>query len=70
MSSDVLNQIMNTIYNIGASFMTILGFQQVIKNGTVTWKAPSFNDFVTRVIEILIVALIVVFIVKRVLLNV
>ena len=64
--SAFLNDLTTAIYNIGSSMMIMLGFQKV--NGG--WKAPDFGEFIKRTVEIIITALVGVFIVKYILTKV
>jgi len=64
--TDVLEGISNALYNFGSFMLQLLGFQLV--GGQ--WRAPSWNDFIQRVIEIVIISLVTIFMIKYVLLRI
>ena len=63
--ADILEGITSTIYNLGTAMLQLLGFQLVKGK----WEAPSWSDFIQRVVEIVIVSLITVFMIKYVILR-
>ena len=63
--TDVLQGIASTLYNFGTFMLQLMGFQLVSGK----WQAPSWNDFVIRLIELITIGLVTVFMIKYVILR-
>ena len=65
--TDILEGFTSMIYNFGTAMLQLLGFQFIKEKNQ--WVAPSWSDFIQRVVEIVVVSLITVFMIKYVLLR-